>query len=81
MSGPIWTLNKWSLGFFEKYIYFLTFLQMKINTIFERKIVNIFLPISANICFGAQKNHLNETVLLSTHKEHRFWLGKKKINF
>ena len=35
--------------------------------IFGRKIVNIFLPISFNICLGAQKNHLIETVLLSTH--------------
>ena len=34
---------------------------------FERKIVNIFFPISFNICFGAQKNRLIETVLLSTH--------------
>ena len=35
------------------------------NKIFERKIVNIFLPISVNICFGAQKNRLIETVLVS----------------
>ena len=33
----------------------------------QRKIVIIFLPISINICFGAQKNRLIETVLLSTH--------------
>ena len=35
--------------------------------IFERKIAVIFLSISLNMCFGAQKNHLIETVLLSTH--------------
>ena len=35
--------------------------------IFERKIVNIFLPISFSICFGARKNRHIETVLLSTH--------------
>ena len=28
---------------------------LDINTIFERKIVNIFLPISFNICFGCSK--------------------------
>ena len=27
----------------------------------------IFLPISLNICFGAQKNRLIDTVLLSIH--------------
>ena len=32
------------------------------DLIFECKIVNIFLPISFKMCFGAQKNHLNETV-------------------
>ena len=31
------------------------------------KIVNVFLYISFNICFGAQKNRLSETGLLSTH--------------
>ena len=29
--------------------------------------VNISLSVSLNICLGAQKNHLIETVLLSTH--------------
>ena len=29
--------------------------------------VNIFLPIAFNICSGAEKNRLIETVLLSTH--------------
>ena len=33
----------------------------------QRKIVNIFLPINFNICFGAEKNRLIERVLLSTH--------------
>ena len=31
------------------------------------KIVNIYWSISSNICFGAKKNRLIETVLLSTH--------------
>ena len=35
--------------------------------IFQRKNVNIFVPISFNICFDAQKNRLIETVLLCTH--------------
>ena len=34
---------------------------------FERIIVNIFLPINFNLCLGAQKNRLIETLLLSTH--------------
>ena len=38
-----------------------------INKKFQRKIVNIFLPIIFRICFGAQKNHLIDMVLLSTH--------------
>ena len=33
----------------------------------EHKIVNIFLSITFNIILGAQKNHLIEMVLLSTH--------------
>ena len=51
--------------------------QVQINKNFQRKNVNIFLPISFNRCCGyskepsqyvlcAQKNHLIETVLLST---------------
>ena len=42
-----------------------------ITKIFERKIVNIFLPIILTYVLGAQKNHLiktDETVLLSNHK-------------
>ena len=47
---------------------------------FQRKIVNIFLPINFNICFGAQKNRLIETVLLSTNN---ICFGReiRKINF
>ena len=33
----------------------------------QRNIVDIFLPILFNIILSAQKNHLIETVLLSTH--------------
>ena len=33
---------------------------------FECKIVNIFLPISFNICFGCSKERLIEMVPLST---------------
>ena len=35
--------------------------------IFERKIVNISLSISLKFVLGAQKNHLIEADLLSTH--------------
>ena len=34
---------------------------------FQRKIVNIFLPKFLAYVLGAQKNHLIETVILSTH--------------
>ena len=34
---------------------------------FKRKIVNIFFPSVLTYVFGAQKNHLIETVLLSTN--------------
>ena len=37
------------------------------NKIFEHKIVNIFLPISFNMCFECSKNRLVEMALLSTH--------------
>ena len=46
----------------------------------ERKIGNIFLPTSFNICLGAQKNHLIETVILSTHNI-RSWLRNKQKVF
>ena len=35
---------------------------------FECKIVNIFLPISLNVCFGCLK-----------YPQHRFWLRNKEI--
>ena len=38
----------------------------------QRKSVNIFLPITLAYVFGAQKNRLIETVLLSTHN---IWFG------
>ena len=41
--------------------------QVYINKNFQRKIVNIFLPIIFSICFGCSKNRLIKTVLLSTH--------------
>ena len=37
------------------------------SKMFGRKNLVDFLSISLNMCFGAQKNRLNETVLLSTH--------------
>ena len=42
---------------------------------YKRKVVNIFLLINLNICYGSQKNSLIETVLLSTHN---IWYGKKE---
>ena len=43
------------------------------------KIVNIFLPISFNICLGAQKNFLIEMVLLSTYNIYFGWEIRKLI--
>ena len=55
--------------------------QVYMNKIFNGKIVNIFLPISFNICFlGAQKNCLIETVLLRTHNICFGCLVEKKDN-
>ena len=40
---------------------------------FQRKIVNTFFPINFYICFGAQKNRLIETVLLSSQHIYYGW--------
>ena len=41
---------------------------VKVNNLnFQRKIVNVFLPINFYICFGCSKNRLIETVRLSAH--------------
>ena len=47
------------------------------NIIFERKIVNIYLPISFNICFGCSKepSHRDGSV---EYPQHMFWLRNKK---
>ena len=42
--------------------------------------MNILLSVSFNMCFGAQKNSLIETVLLSTHNI-RFGREKRKLVF
>ena len=46
----------------------------------ECKIVNIFLFISFNICFGCSKelSHRDDTF---EYPQHMFWLRSKKINF
>ena len=46
---------------------FIELKQVQINKLSERKIIIILLSICLNMCFGAQKNRLIETVLLSTH--------------
>ena len=47
---------------------------------FQRRFVKNFFPIILAYILGAQKNHLNETVLLS-NPQHMFWLRNKKIIF
>ena len=45
-------------------------------------ILNIFLTISFNMCFGPQKNRLIETILLSTHNIYVLVeKSKKKIKY
>ena len=50
------------------------------NKNFQRKMVNIFLPINFNIYFGCQKevSHLDRS---SEYPKHMFWLRKRKLNF
>ena len=43
------------------------FPKVQSNTFLECKIVNISYPTGLTFVLGAQKNRLNETVLLSTH--------------
>ena len=43
-----------------------------VNKHFQRKLVNIFLPIVLAYVLGAQKNRLVDTVLLSTYN---IWFG------
>ena len=47
---------------------------------FECKIINIFLPISFNICFGCSKepSHWDGSF---EYPQHMFWLRNKKIKF
>ena len=54
--------------------------QIYINKNFQFKNVNIFLPISFNICFECSKEPLIETVLLSTHNICFGW-EIRKLNF
>ena len=54
--------------------------QVKINKNFQRKIVNIFLPITFSICFGCSKepSHWDGSF---EYPQHMFWLRNKKIIF
>ena len=47
---------------------------------FQRKSVNIFLPINFNICFGRSKEpfHLDGSF---EYPQHMFWLRNKKVKF
>ena len=46
--------------------------QVKINTHFERKIVNIFLTIGFNICFGCSKERSHWDNYFA-YQQHMFW--------
>ena len=50
------------------------------NTFFERKNVNIFLPISLNICLGCSKDPSHSDGSFE-YPQHMFWLRNKKIIF
>ena len=47
------------------------------NTIFERKILNISLPISYNKCFGCSKEPSHQDGSFEW-PQHMFWLRNKK---
>ena len=51
-----------------------------LDKIYERKIVNISLPISLNICFGCPKepSHWDGSF---EYPQHMFWFRNKKIKF
>ena len=51
-----------------------------INTILQRKIVNIFLPIIFDIQFGCSKELSHEDGSFE-YPQHMFWLRNEKINF
>ena len=52
----------------------------KINKIFEGIIVNIFLSISVNICFGCSKEPSHRDGSFE-YPQHMFWLRNKKNDF
>ena len=47
---------------------------------FQLKIVNIFLPINFNICFGCSKERSHRDGSFE-YPQHMFWLRNKKIKF
>ena len=55
-------------------------IQVQIGKHFQRKIVNIFLSISFNICFGCSKEP-SQWDSSFEYLQHMFWLRNKKINF
>ena len=50
------------------------------NKIFERKILNIFLPINFDIYFGCSKEASHQDSSFE-YPQHMFWLRNKKIIF
>ena len=65
---------------FLKQVVQLHVLQVLINKTFQRKIVNIFLPIIFSICFGCSKE-LSHWGSSFEYPKHMFWLRNKKIIF
>ena len=59
------------------------------NKIFQRTIVNIFLPINFNICFGCSEEPSQSDYSFEPsqpdssfeYPHHMFWLRNKKNNF
>ena len=56
------------------------FQMVQISKNYQRKIVNIFLSIHFNICFGCSKE-LSQWDGSFEYSQHLFWLRNKKINF
>ena len=55
-------------------------ISTRLDKVFQRKLVNIFLPSVLTYVLGAQKNHLIETVVLS-NPQNMFCLRNNKNIF
>ena len=57
-----------------------SWVQINVNTNFERKNINIFFSMGLNICFGCSKEPSHRDGSFE-YPQHMFWLRNKKNNF